>query len=105
MDAKSAGATAAYIVSFVMLPSVMSSSPSGQDAQFHLAPTSFATLEHEMGNPVACSLLSLRRDCDRGLAAILEVDRLQIFDAVLGDVIADHAVALALQFLHVDIGR
>ena len=38
-----------------------------------------------------------------GGAAVLEVDLLEVLDPLLGDVVADHAVALGLQLLHVDI--
>src|SRR4051812_44965026 len=37
------------------------------------------------------------------LRAILEVDLLEVADALLGDVVADHPVALRRQLVHVDI--
>ena len=45
----------------------------------------------------------LLRRHPRGLCAVGEVDRLQVFDAFFGDVVADHAVAFGLQLVHVDI--
>src|SRR5665213_3239926 len=39
------------------------------------------------------------------LGPILEVYRLQIANAILGDVVTDHPVALGAQLVHVDIGR
>src|SRR5215831_18898482 len=54
--------------------------------------------------PVNCALF--RGDPDGcSVAALLEVDLLQILYTFLGDVVANHALALGLQFIHVDIGR
>src|SRR5579859_4764605 len=48
----------------------------------------------------------LRGDPDRsGVAAFLEVDLLQILYPFFRNVVADHALALGLQLVHIDIGR
>ncbi|AAK25441.1 hypothetical protein CC_3479 [Caulobacter vibrioides CB15] len=45
----------------------------------------------------------LGRDADRRHRPVLEVDGLEVADAFLGDIVADHALALVLQFGQVDI--